>query len=585
MANTEQVSASSVAVDSGSKIKMRDFRRQMLKQVSELVEKADELFTRQVGETDPFESFYGELRLVKPPYDFYSLYTIYEESDILQSCVEAMQRNVDGFGYHFQFKGNDLKEKKSPEAEAQLTKANDFFNQVNGEESFATVRQKAREDLEVLGSCGYEFIRNKRKELQLIYHIPFKRVRMSALTGRAVSVPVSLTRNGKEVQVNVKRYFRKFCQLDSNGKRARWFKSLGDPRDMDYRTGDYGTVAPQFRATEIWHIKNDFGGELYGMPRWIGAVMQVLGRRRSSYVNLDLFENQGIPPLLVLVSGGVLTDDGVGELEDLIRGLRGLKKFNRIGLLESTVEGLGIDEKGSAKIELKNMAEFRKEDMLFDKYGGTTKNDVRQRFRLPDLYVGQSETYTHATAKAAQTVAEEQVFIPERMDFDEKVNIQLVRKELNVNLWNYQSKGPKIVGSQELSSGVKTFAGVGAFTINHAIGVANAALGLDMSRFEEAWADYPIPIVLELIKSGRLKDIDSISEEIVENNNSQLPPPNQPKLLPMMTDKMFKSDMFSPDEQSLYVFLSNFQNLLEKNGGRVEGCIEGSTKTENATEE
>jgi PBSX family phage portal protein len=582
MADDQQVSTSS-APSAESRIKMRDYRRQMLRDLKDLVEKADELFSRQVGETDPFDSFYGELRLVKPPYDFYSLYTIYEESDILQSCVEAMQRNVDGFGYQLQFQGNDIKEKKTPAAEAELAKCNDFFGQVNGEESFTTVRQKAREDLEVLGSCGYEFIRNRRKELQLIYHIPFKRVRMSALTGRAVTVPVILNRNGKEVTVNVKKYFRKWCQLDSNGKKARWFKSVGDPRDMDYRTGDYGTVAPQFRATEIWHIRNEFGGELYGMPRWVGAVMPVLGRRKASYVNLDLFDNQGIPPLLVLVSGGVLSDDGVAELEDLVRGLRGLKQFNRIGLLESTIEGLGIDEKGSAKIELKNMADFRKEDMMFGEYSQNAKDDVRQRFRLPDLYVGQSETYTHATAKAAQTVAEEQVFIPERMEFDEKVDIFIVRKELGIKLWKYQSKGPRIVGSQELSAGVKTFAGVGAFTINHAIGVANAALGLDMSRFEEDWADYPIPIVLELIKAGRLKGVDNIAGEVANGNNNQLPPGNQPKLLPLMTEKMFKSDIFSPDEQSLYVFLSNFQRLLEK--GEVEGCLHGGeTQTTKDTE-
>jgi len=555
-----------------SKVDMSKYRRQMLRDVKQLVEKAEEtLFTRQVAETDPFESFYGEMRLVKPPYDFYSLYQIYEESDILQSCVEAMQKNIDGFGYQLQFKGDDISEKKSTEATAQYQKASDFFNQVNGEESFSAVRQKAREDFEVLGSCGYEFVRNNRGELQLIYHIPFKRVRMSSLTGRAITVPVVLPRNGKDITVNVRKYFRKFCQLDGNGKRVRWFKSLGDPRDMDYRTGEYGTVSNQFKATEIWHIKNEFGGEQYGMPRWIGAVMQVLGRRKSMYLNLDLFENQGIPALLVLVSGGVLTDDGVTELEDLLKGLRGLQKFNRIGLLESTVEGLGIDEKGSAKIELKNMADYRKEDMLFDRYQSTTKNDARQRFRLPDLYIGQSEHYTHATAKAAQMVAEEQIFIPERMEFDEKVEIYLIKKELGIKLWKFQSKGPRIVGSQELSTGVKTFAGVGAFTINHAIEVANAALGLEMSKFEDDWANYPIPIVLELVKAGRLKGVDAVAGDVAEGNNNQLPAPTQPKLLPAMTQKMFKSDIFSPDEQSLYVFLSNFQRLLEKDG-KVEGC-------------
>ena len=93
--------------------------------------------------------------------------------------------------------------------------------------------------------------------------------------------------------------------------------------------------------------------------------------------------------------------------------------------------------------------------------------------------------------------------------------------------------------------------------------MANAALGLEMSKFDEEWANYPIPIVLELIKAGRLKGVDEIAEA-AEINNAQLPSPAQPKLLPAMTQKMFSSDIFTPDEQSLYVFLSNFQRLLDK---------------------
>ena len=547
-----------------SRINMRSYKRQQLRDFGNLVQKADEvMFSRQVEENDPFDTLYAEERLLKPVYDFTRLYTVFEESDILQTCVDAMKWNVDGFGYKLQFLGDDKTDKDKPESEAQRVKAENFFDQVNGEESFATIRKKSREDYEVLGNGAFEFVRNRIGDLQMIYHAPFNRIRISALSGRSVNVPVQIMRNGKEVTVTVRRYFRKFCQVDEFARRLRWFKALGDPREMDYRTGIYGPVSPQFRATELWHIRNEFAGNTYGMPRWIGAIFQVLGRRSASYVNYDLFQNQGIPPFLILVSGGVLSDDSIDEVESILRGMRGLENFNRAGILESTIEGLGIDEKGSARIEVKNMAEYRKEDQLFDRYLTTAKADIRHRYRLPDLYVGQSETYTHATAKAAQTVAEEQVFIPERGDFDEKVNLLLMRKELGITLWRYQSKGPRIVGSQELSAGVSTFSSVGAFTINHAIDVANDALGLEMSKFTELWADYPVAMVLELVKTGNLKGIDPIALATAEQNAAQLPGPAKPKLLPAMTAKMFKSDMFAPDEQSLYKFLVNFQAMMD----------------------
>ena len=70
-------------------------------------------------EEDPFRTYYSKENLLVPPYDFNQLYLAYEESDILQSCVEAMQQNVDGFGYSLRFLGDDIKQKESTEAIAQ----------------------------------------------------------------------------------------------------------------------------------------------------------------------------------------------------------------------------------------------------------------------------------------------------------------------------------------------------------------------------------------------------------------------------------------------------------------------------------
>ena len=522
---------------------------------------ADSLFKRQV-ESDQFGNMYSEMRLVEPSYNFSTLYQIYEGSDVLQSCVDAMVQNIDGFGYKLIFLGDDVKDKETPEAARQKTRLEDFFDYANDEQSWTSVSKLVREDIEVLGCGAYEMIRNKRGELMLVYHLPMKNLRICSLSGRAVTVPVMIRRDGVFVKVKVKRYFRRFVQIDATGKRVRWFKTYGDPRTLDALTGEY-TESPKLKASEIWFHKHPFGDELYGLPRWIGAILQAMGRRSAAYVNYDLFENQGIPPMAVMVSNGVLSDESIEELEDMIRSMRGVQQWNRIMLLETSVEGVGLEDKGNAKLELKNLTDFRKEDMMFDRYMTSSEKDVRHRYRLPPLYTGQAETFTHATAKAAQTVAEEQVFIPERGSKDEQYNMVLVKQELKVDLWKYASKGPRIVGSAEISKGVELFSKVGAVSINHAIDRANEAFGLEMSKFKEKWADYPLPIVVELLKLGRLKEIDVLADK-VKDNTSLLPAPKaQQLLLPGATEKALKNELFSDGEIALYKLLSGLQSALE----------------------
>jgi PBSX family phage portal protein len=542
---------------------MSKYRRQMLREVLHAAVKQDDVqFRRYVEEPDPFMAIYGEHRLLQPKYSFSTLYRIYEESDILQECVDAMIQNVDGFGYELSFLGDDLTQKTSPEAVAEKEKAEAFFDQVNHDQSFTAVRKLFRADFEVCGCGAFEVLRNRLGEVQMIYHMPMTQLRMAAYEGRKVTANVTLQRNGKPVTVQMKRYFRKFAQLRREGATVTYFKQYGDPRFIDATDGLVkGTAgACKVVASEILFIRNDFANLAYGLPRWIGAVLDVLGRRSAQYVNWDLFESQGIPPFAVMVSGGVLTDESLEDLEALIRGLRGAEQWNKALILESTIETVGMEDRGTAKIELKNLTDYRKEDLMFDKYLDRTSNSVRRKWRLPPLYVGGAEEYTHATARAAQSVAEEQVFVPERKDFDEVVDMHLMQKELGITMWGYKTSGPRIVGAEEISRAVNVFTRSGAITVNHAIHLANRAFGLTMSEFEQVWADYPITLVVKLMELGRLKGVEAID---VGPAPPALPAPPQQKQLPYLPAKVFKSDMFSEEEQNLYKRLLALQHAVE----------------------
>ena len=468
-------------------------------------------YERQVQEQDPFSSFYTSSTLAVPPYSFTKLYNIYEESDILQACVEAMQRNVDGFGYDVQYIGDDLKERNTPELQAQKHKLLDFFDMINESQSFTSARKQFREDFEVLGIGGFECLRNKKGELQLMYYSPFKNIRMSSKLTKPVDVTYQIRRNGEIIPITVKKRFRKFAQIsDTTQQKLRWFKQFGDPRSMDYRTGEF-KESKTYAATEIFSIKHPFGGLLYGMPRWVACILDAIGRRSASFVNYDMFDNQGIPPLLITLIGGSLTDESIDELKEMILGMRGLAEWNKVSVLEVEPDVAGLDDKGKAEMKFNNLAEIRKEDLMFGEYQKSAADNVRQRYRLPPMYSGGTSDYTYAGSRVSQSVAEEQIFIPERNEFDEDITMNILWNEFGISKWRFKSKGPQIVGAKEISTGIGAFMRAGALTVNASIELVNRSFGMALPLRDETWAELPVVLLTKWIeKGGQLKELSEL---------------------------------------------------------------------------
>lgn len=470
-----------------------------------------ELYERQIQEEDQFATFYSSNQLAVPPYAFPRLYTIYEESDILQACVEAMKQNVDGFGYSLNFLGDDLGERDNPQVQKEFVTLSDFFDRINEGQSFTSARKDFREDYEVLGIGGFECVRNKKKELNLMYYAPFRNIRISSQLTEPVDVDYKLRRGGEIVPIKIKRRFRRFAQIsNTTHNKIRWFKQLGDPRVMNYETGKFEETTKK-RATEIFAIKHSFGGMLYGMPRWICCVLDVIGRRSASFVNYDMFNNQGIPPILISLIGGSMTEESVEALRDMILGLRGLQEWNKIAVIEIEPETVGLDDRGKADLKIHDLANIRKEDLMFGEYRKGAANDVRQRFRLPPVYSGGTSDYTYASARVSQTVAEEQIFIPERVEFDEDIDISIIWNEFGIYKWKFHSKGPQIVGSKEISSGIGAFTRAGALSVNNGIDLINRSFGMTISKRKEPWAELPVVLLTKWVeKGGQLPEFGEI---------------------------------------------------------------------------
>jgi PBSX family phage portal protein len=451
--------------------------------------------------------------LLNPPYDPDRLYTIVESSGILPQCVDAMVQNVDGFGYELQYVG----EPDDEESDGVLTERKNigsFFDRVNEKESFRTLRISLRRDIEVTGNGYMEVIRFMNGGIATMYHMDARLVRLQAKQDKMVKYRVKMWRNGKLRPIPVLRRFRRYAMMVSPGssKKLRWFKEFGDPRKMCAASGKYEDdlekgEAIKEEASEVLHFKIGHGS--YGVPRWSGQVLNALGMNSADYVNWDLFENQVVPPLVVMVSGGTLTTESIRDIKRILIRKRGVENFNKVLILEAQSEG-NVTDKSATKIEMKELSVARKEDAMFVQYTDKGEHRVRSAFRLPPLYAGRADTYSKSTADSSKMIAEEQVFVPERMTFDEIVNITIM-PEIGASNWSYMSKGPRLITGMEVIEGFKEFSKAGVITINEGIRLANRILNMDITKYDQPWANYPIPIVIELARMGVLKDIDEIS--------------------------------------------------------------------------
>src|SRR5690606_9647023 len=192
-------------------------------------------------------------------------------------------------------------------------------------------------------------------------------------------------------------------------------KSFGDPRVVSRRTGQVFDSAEALgvadasdgTATELLHFAIHSPRSPYGVPRWVGTLLSVLGSRQMEEVNFLYFENKSVPPLALLVSGGRLSEASVPRIERFIEeNLKGKANFHKVLILEAE-GGQGANR---AKIELRPLTETQQLDALFQGYDERNIDKVGGAFRLPRLLRGESKDFNRATAESALRFAEDQVF-------------------------------------------------------------------------------------------------------------------------------------------------------------------------------
>jgi capsid portal protein len=255
------------------------------------------------------------------------------------------------------------------------------------------------------------------------------------------------------------------------------------------------------RANEIVHFKLYSSRSPYGIPRYIGVLMDMFGDRKASEINYTTFCNNTIPSLIVSVSNGELTADTVERIQEFLEKIQGDDNRSKVLILEAEPAGTDGEQAGQIKIDVKPLTNEQIKDALFQEYTKSNQEKVRVAYRLPPIIVGRSSDYTRATADTSRRLADEQVFAPDRDTFDDWVN-RILFPTMNILYHAFKSNSPNTTDNiqlvQILSSAEKT----GGMTPRRADMVLKDILGRDLPDFaKEEKFNLDLPFSLSMAEA------------------------------------------------------------------------------------
>jgi len=520
------------------------------------------------GDRDRGNHIFEEVGALLPPYPPEILVKLWEHSNSLRQNVDAYAVNIDGHGHRFEpvidLDADDAEERVSDsmylerlaEAEAsgdpaaedqdgdpyavpeiepptaaevrermklldramrlERARLDSFFEFACLDQSFVALRKETREDKEIMGNGYWEVLRNAGGKIAQFNHVPAFTMRLLPLDKTPVEVSVQVKRAPLTYDtIKAFRRFRRFVQIHEG--RKCYFKEFGDPRvissrtgkvyaspeDLEREEGDQGAAPPP--ATEILHFRVRSPRSPYGVPRWIGNLLAVLGSRQAEEVNFLYFENKGVPPLALLVSGGHLAKDATKKIEDFVENrLKGRQNFHKILIVQAIpAKGAALDANDASRtrIEIVPLMQAQQSDALFQNYDERNIDKVGMSFRLPRLLRGDIRDFNRATADAALEFTEMQVFDPERSDFDWFINRKLF-PELGIRFWHFRSNAATTRNPIDLAGILEKLVKASILTPGEARELAEGIFNRNFKKLEDLWTRIPP----ELLKAGILPD-------------------------------------------------------------------------------
>ena len=539
--------------------------------------------SNQLQIDDRLDAQFLERGAIEPPYDPEMLCLLFEHSAALRPNVDSYATNIDGFGHRlepvFNLESDDgrrrlavaVRAKKTALAKAhpkpgsdnfaeegapnvsdeqiqealgglademltERTKLDRFMENCCLERSFVKTRRMTRQDMEIMGNAYWEVLRNRGGDVAQFVYLPGFSVRLLPFDP-PIEVDVRIRIDDLEFEkVKRRRRFRRFVQIID--AETVFFKEFGDPRIISAKTGRIFSNTSELTttegadvraATELLHFQIESPMSAYGVPRWVGTLLAVMGSRQSEEVNFLYFENKSVPPLAVLVSGGRLSDESVSRIEDHVDvNIKGKHNFHKILVLEAEPAAGGQTNETSTrmKIQIQPLTGAQQSDALFQKYDERNMDKIGGSFRLPRLLRGDIRDFNRSTAMAALNFAEMQVFQPEREDFDWIMN-NVIFREMGVKFWKFVSRAPMTRDPVAMAEIIRNLSNANVLVPEEGRELAEDVFNREFRKLDTQWSKQPMPMTLASIPATRAESPSGVAtEEPPDDDDDDKTPPD-----------------------------------------------------------
>ena len=443
---------------------------------------------------------------VLPPYDPKNLRLVVEESSILRQAIDAYTNNIIGYGISPAY--FDESEEDGGQS-SEWDTVQEALDWLSVERSLGDLMEEVLRDREETGNAFLEVIRDKDGKVIQLERVKPELVQMTKPEPDAILATIRYKGKKKDVY----RRFRKY-KVDKYQ-----FKQFGDPRMMDFETGKV-TEDPTRAARELLHLK--IGNDHWGVPRWIGALVAILGARKAELLNWRYFVQGRHTPSALLVQNGQLTPESEAAFIEYASTVGNESMQHKMLILEfltaNNTEQYGKDAKTA--VELVSMADMLQNDGLFLEYDEKMREKVLSAFRLPPVYVGMSQDYNRSTVEEAKRIAEEQVFQAERAELEDLFNRHLLA-EYELSDVYVEVKGPEL-SNDELTVNALDKLGTSLST-NEKRAVLSKMLGMELPVLQGEQHELPqgaqaVQATVQDVQGAELsKEITSVMKDVRES--------------------------------------------------------------------
>ncbi|MGI4991059.1 hypothetical protein ACRXCV_00385 (plasmid) [Halobacteriovorax sp. GFR7] len=399
-----------------------------------------------------------------------------------------MEVNIDGTGFYFVDENGEMVDDDDPAVKQYW----DFAEYIYPHTDLLSLRRLIRRDLEETGNYFLEVIRNILGEITFVRRVAPEDMRLCKLS-EPTEKTLTIERKGVETTVKMMVRERRFAQVVS--KTPVYFAEFGASRKLDKVTGrwegeavgqgeDSGKtkVPPDRVATEIIHGTLDRDSKTpYGLPRWISSHRAVRGQVEAEELNLAFFDSGGVPPVLVAITGGTLTESARNALQMIFSGTAKQKLEGAV--IEAEATGGSVEKDGNVNMEVHQFGD--KNDSMFENYDDKCESKIRKTFRLPKLFMGDIDGINFATAYTMYMVTETQVFEPERLEFDTIINRTVFADEKTFTAgYRLKSKPLNLKNVENRLKAIEMAKREGGVTVEHFIDLLNQETDLNMTYDE-----------------------------------------------------------------------------------------------------